>query len=145
MKKNILLFWLGLSLASTAGLVNETTPTGFKLQLETETYLTDTQGVASAKQMITVPVGKLVRIYRTDGFYYTGQVTEVEESDTHFKIYGKVLNVEDTQFGFVLAKGGVFAGAVVEKEKEKTYVLEFSEAHKGFVLVRSTKYNKPGA
>jgi hypothetical protein len=37
----------------------------------------------------------------------------------------------------------VFAGAVVEVKNECVYAVEFSEAHKGFVLVRTHKYDKP--
>jgi len=118
---------------------------GFKLQLDQETYFTDTQGKADPGIIVHTPIGKSVRIYRTDGFCYTGTVTEIEDGETYFKIYGTIHNVEGALFGFVLAKGGVFAGAVVEKEKENTYVLEYSRAHKGYVLFRSTKYNKPAA
>jgi len=119
--------------------------TGFKLQLGQEAYLTDVYGKADPARIVQTPIGKSVRIYRADGFCYTGTVTEIEDGETYFKIYGTINNVPDTRFGFVLAKGGIFAGAVVEKENEKTYALEYSEAHKGYVLCRSTKYNKQGA
>jgi hypothetical protein len=119
--------------------------TGFKLQLDQEAYFTDVHGKADPGIIANTPVGKSVRIYRTDGFCYTGVVTEIEDSETHFKIYGTINNVPTGRFGFVLAKGGIFAGAIVEEEKEQTYVLEFSPAHKGYVLLRTTKYNKPQA
>jgi hypothetical protein len=41
-----------------------------------------------------------------------------------------------------LAKGGILAGAVVERKNSKTYVLEFSENLKKFILVRSFKNDK---
>jgi hypothetical protein len=115
---------------------------GFKLQLAEETYLSDRNGVLSADQISRVELGRLVRIYRTDGFYYTGKVTAIEESDSTYKVYGDVNNVKNTHFGFVLAKGGVFAGAVVEIDNKQTYVVELSEVHKGFVLQLTTKYDK---
>lgn len=118
---------------------------GFKLQLDEESYLTDNHGVFNPKQIINTPIGRSVKIYRTDGFCYSGKITDIEEASDTYKIYGTVNNVQNSGFGFVLAKGGIFAGAVVEKDNSKTYTLEFSEAHKGFVLMLSAKYNRPGA
>jgi hypothetical protein len=118
---------------------------GFKLQLDEESYLTDNHGVFNPKQIINTPIGRSIKIYRTDGFCYSGKITDIEESSDTYKIYGTVNNVKDSGFGFVLAKGGIFAGAVVEKSSSKTYTLEFSDVHKGFVLMLSSKYNKLGA
>lgn len=113
---------------------------GFSLKLAEESYFTDVHGVFCPAQMVVTPIGNLVRIYRPDGNYYAGMVTEIEETETAYKIYGVVNNVKDTNFGFALAKGGVFAGAVVEKSEAKIYTVEFSESHKGYVLMRSAKH-----
>lgn len=115
---------------------------GFKLQLEQESYLTDKNGVAIPEQIIRLKVGKTVRIYRPDGFCYGGEVTEIEEAEGLFKVYGNVLNAEGVRFGFALAKGGKFAGAIIDKANDTVYVLEFSAEHKGFILRRSYKYDK---
>ena len=144
--KQILLLLLVIPQILFAGMSkNETEVPGFKLQLEEEMFLTDQNGVAIPEQIIKVPIGKLVKIYRPDGFCYKGMVTEIEEGDSYYKVYGKINNVEQTSFGFVLAKGGNFAGAILEKNNSKTYVLEFDRIRKGFVFVFSTKYDKPGA
>jgi hypothetical protein len=137
---------LSLATYSLAGLSadNSKVP-GFKLQLAEETYLTDLNGLVSPEQVSRVELGRRVRIYRTDGFCYIGRVTSIEESESAYKVYGKVDNVVETHFGFVLAKGGIFAGAVIEISNSKTYVVELSEAHKGFVLQLSSKYDKPSA
>lgn len=134
---------LFLTSSAVAGLVAEQKVAGFKLQLEEEVYLSDPSGVLILKQMMGVQIGRLVRIYRTDGAYYQGRVTEIEETDTAYKIYGTIHSVEGAKFGFVLAKGGVFAGAVVEIKSQVVYAVEFSEAHKGFILMRTHKYDKP--
>jgi hypothetical protein len=131
------------SSALLAGLaIEKPSVPGFKLQLEEQLHLTDTQGVFIPKQMVAAPIGKKVKIYRTDGFCYEGMVTTIEETDDSFRIYGTIDNVKATRFGFVMAKGGIFAGAVLENDGEKAYALEFSEAHKGFVLVRAYKHDK---
>lgn len=115
---------------------------GHKLTLTQEEYLTDKQGVAIPEQIAKAVVGKLVKIYRPDGFCYNGKITEIEESNDLLKVYGDVLNVESARFGFALAKGGKFAGAVLDKNSDTVYVLEFSAIHKGFVLKRSYRYDK---
>jgi hypothetical protein len=109
----------------------------YKLQLEEELYFTDKNGVALPEQIIKAKLGNLVRIYKTDGFYYEGKITEIEEDGDVYKVYGDITNIAGARFGFGLAKGGKFAGAVIEREKEITYVLEFDAAYKGFVLRRS--------
>jgi hypothetical protein len=117
---------------------------GLKLRIEGEIPLTDNNGVVIPSQVIKLEVGKLVSMYRTDLFCYKGQITEIEESAEALKIYGKILNVPESRFGFILARGGNFAGAIVEgDENNRTYVLEFSPSHKGFVFIRNTKYEKP--
>lgn len=148
MKTTAIALYLTMISAVCAGVDKDHSPSvvaGFKLRLDQEAYFTDLHGKADPNIIVHTPIGKSVRIYRTDGFCYTGTVTEIDESGSHFKIYGVINNVAQTKFGFVLAKGGVFAGAVIEYENECTYVLEFSAAHQGYVLCRSTKHNKPRA
>jgi len=121
-----------------AGLASQApTVPGFKLKLNEELYFSDKNGLFLLDQVCNAEIGRQVKIYRTDGFCYSGRITEIEESETIYKVYGTVSNVDNTQFGFVMAKGGIFAGAVVEKTTGTTYVLELNEEAKGFVLVRS--------
>ena len=115
---------------------------GFILQLAEEEYLSDEYGVLIPAQVAKLEIGRAVKFYRPDGFCYSGRVTEIEESTGYYKVYGTVNNAENTQFGFAMIKGGVFTGAVVEKGGGSVYVLEFSEAHKGYVFVRSFKHEK---
>jgi hypothetical protein len=141
--KNIVSFLLisNLSIASLVIDPPQKVP-GFKLSIDNFLYLTDTNGVALPEQVINAQIGKSIKIYRTDGFCYDGMITEIQESDDLYKIYGLINNVDDASFGFVIAKGGVFAGAVVEKKNAKTYVLEFSPRHKGYVFNLTNRYNK---
>jgi hypothetical protein len=113
-----------------------------RLQLNQEIYLSDQNGVVSPQAVSLLQVGDNVRFYRPDGTLYTGQVTETKEEEGSLRVYGKIHNVEDCQFGFALARGGNFAGAVIERKNDKIYVLELSEAHKGFIFLYSTKYDK---
>jgi hypothetical protein len=118
---------------------------GLKLRIDNEHHLTDKNGLVLPAQVINVTVGKLVAIYRTDGFCYHGQVTEIEEGPDFYKVFGKVLNSEDTGFGFAINKGGYFSGAIRDRKDNVTYVLEFNPIHKGFIFVRSYKHDSPSA
>lgn len=116
---------------------------GLALRIEGQLHYSDEHGVILPSQIIKSIAGQLVTFRRTDGFKYDAQITEIEESDDYLKVYGKILNVEEANFGFVMARGGNFAGAVLEKKNQKTYVLKFSEPHKGFILELNNSYNKP--
>ena len=144
MKQSILVTALFLVAgAIDAGVIAERTRVpGFKLQLAEEEYLTTEYGVVIPAQVAKLEIGRAVKFYRTDGFCYRGRINEIEEAETYYKVYGSINNKENTQFGFAMVKGGIFTGAVVEKEGGVVYVLEFSDAHKGYVFVRSFKHEK---
>ena len=113
---------------------------GISLKLDQELYLSDKNGVVQAGAIARATLGSLVKIYKTDGSYYEGNIKTIKEDNDSLEIQGSIINC-NASFGFKIAKGGVFVGAVVEHETKKTYVLEFSLPHKGYVLVYSTKYN----
>lgn len=113
-----------------------------KLSINSYIILSDNQGVVIPKQVAILTPGDMVKFLRTDGTLYTGKITEVEETPNHIKIFGECDNFENVSFGFALVKGGVFAGAVVSKDGKDVYTLEFSNEHKGYVFLRTFKYNK---
>lgn len=118
----------------------------FRFKLDIEKPLTDTQGVAGPSLVAGSQVGDNIIIFRTDKFCYKGKVTSIEESPDIIKVYGDIYDKEgETSFGFVMAKGGVFAGAIVNKKKNTVYVLEFSPEHKGYIFVESLIHRKPEA
>lgn len=114
-----------------------------KLKLQQEVPLTDINGVIIPSTVAYAKVGDYVKLYRTDKFCYTGQVTEVLEADGYLKVFGTINNVKDANFGFVMAKGGNFAGAIVDKALQGAYVIEPSFEHKGYIFVYTLKYVKP--
>jgi hypothetical protein len=113
-----------------------------KLKLNQEIHLTDNLGIVNIKLVSLLQVGDCVKMYRPDGTLYTGKVTETIEEEGILKIYGTIDNIPDCQFGFAFAKGGIFAGAIVEKKNDKVYALELNEVAKGFIFVFTTKYDK---
>lgn len=116
---------------------------GAKLKLQNELYFTDTNGVANPSAVAASVVGELVRIYKTDKQYFTGIITEVIEDNNMLRVFGNITNSDGATFGFTLAKGGIFAGAIVDLKNEKTYILELDLEAKGYILKVTTKYDKP--
>lgn len=113
-----------------------------KLKLNQEVYITDALGIVNVKSVSLLQVGDYIRMCRPDGTLYTGKVTETIEEDGSLRIYGSIDNVPDCQFGFAFAKGGIFAGAIVERKNDKVYALELNDVAKGFIFVFTTKYDK---
>lgn len=112
----------------------------FSLKLDQETYLTDTFGVANPNTIITSKPGDTVRIYFTDGTYFTAIVKETTMHEQGiFKVFGEMTSPTNTGFGFVLTKDGTFAGAIVQRSQNIVHQLLFDETMKGYVF----KYVKP--
>lgn len=115
------------------------------LQLNGTKYLTDKSGVFQPQQFIRAAVNDNVKIYRPDGACYIGKITEVLDSPEMYKVYGEVSNQEDCLFGFVATKEGTIVGVIREKRNRKTYVLEFSQQHKGYIFIQTFKFDGPEA
>jgi hypothetical protein len=131
-----------VSLASFREIPIPQTPNLNKLRLNQEIYISDKNGVINPQLVSLLQVGDNIRFYRPDGTEYIGQVTETKEETGSLRIYGKIHNIEDCQFGFGLDSGGHFAGAIIERKNDKIYALELSESHKGFIFLYTTKYDK---
>lgn len=110
----------------------------FPLKIDQETYITDKSGVLNPSNIISLVPSNLIKFYMTDGTMFTGIVKEIETSDKQiFKIYGEIMNKQNAGFGFVLTSEGVFAGAVVIRNSEETYTVQYSRQANGYVLVRA--------
>jgi hypothetical protein len=108
------------------------------LELNQEKYVTDTNGVANPSSIIRLLPSNTIKIYLPDGTELKGVVTKIEEINKEvFKVFGDIQNKTNTGFGFVLAKDGIFAGAIVFRDEDITYTLKYSESAKGFIFVKS--------
>lgn len=108
------------------------------LKLNQETYLTDTNGILNPKMLLGLIPSNSVKIYFTDGTVLTGLVKETEIFNNEiYKVFGEITNKNNVGFGFVLTKEGTFAGAIVFRDTNETYVVKYSEELKEFILVKS--------
>lgn len=107
----------------------------FSLKLDQITYLTDTKGVANPNTIIQTKPGDSVRIYFTNGTYFSAIVKETSMQDNGvFKVFGEMTSPDNTGFGFVLTRDGTFAGAVVQRTEDVTHQLMYDEILKGHVF-----------
>ena len=116
-----------------------------KLSLHMQVVLSDDHGVILPRQVATLKTGDQVKFSRPDKTEYIGIVTEIQESQEHLKIFGKLTNDPNTGFGFGLSKGGVFAGAIISENSDEIYTLEFSMEHKGYIFLKSFLHKKQKA
>lgn len=109
----------------------------FALKVDQETYITDTNGVLIPTSILNLIPSNQIRIYLTDGTLLTGIVKSVDIEDKKiFKVFGELNNKENSGFGFVLTRDGIFAGAVVFRNQDVSYEATFSESLKQYILVR---------
>jgi hypothetical protein len=109
----------------------------FSLKLDQETFLTDKNGVFIANNVLKLIPGNAIKIYLTDGTELNGLVKSTELLNGQvFKVFGEIVNKNNTGFGFVLTKDAIFAGAVVFRDSNVTYAIAYDELRKGFTLVK---------
>lgn len=119
-------------------------PNKTDLKLNQEILLTDKNGVANPNVIINLNAGDNIRIFLPDGKSFTGIVKTSESfNDRQFKFFGELYGDEEIGFGFALAKGGIFAGAICFKDSEEVYTLEFSKEAKGYIFLKNFSKKKP--
>jgi hypothetical protein len=114
------------------------------LSIDQQIFISDNNGVLNAASIIRLKPSDTIKFILSDGTELTGLVKETEEINKEmFKVYGDIQNKPNTGFGFALVKAGqfskepVFAGAVVFRDTEETYTVQYSEEAKGFMLIKS--------
>ena len=108
------------------------------LSIEQQIYITDNNGVLNANNIIRLKPLDNIKFYLSDGTEIIALVTKTEEINKEvFKVFGDVQNKNNSGFGFVLTKDGIFAGAVVFRDGDIVYTVEYSEEAKGHMLVKS--------
>jgi hypothetical protein len=140
MRKLILLIVLTItafSLFSNGELkISEKPNTPYKLKLDQQVDLTDNRGVLIPSAIITLNPSEYIKITLTDGTVITGVVKTTEIINKKvFKVFGDVTNGENAGFGFGMSEEGGFGGAVVYRNTEKIYKIEYSESLKGYIFV----------
>lgn len=121
-----------------AGFKTEAPKQPFALKLDQETSISSNSGILIPNAIINLVPSSAIKVYLTDGTLLTGLVKETSMVNNEtFKVYGEITNKENTGFGFVLTKEGIFAGAIVFRDKQEVYTVKFSEEADGYILIRS--------
>jgi hypothetical protein len=111
----------------------------FKLSLDQEHFISDKNGVFIPEEIIKLTAGDLIKMYLPDGTCLTGTITKSEfVSKERYECYGESTSHKNANFGFIMAREGIFAGALVMKDTNITYRLWLSVPHKGYILVKDS-------
>jgi len=114
-----------------------------KINIEAQIYLTDTVGVVNPNNIIRLKPVDYVKMYLPDGTELVGLVTKTEDINREiYKVFGDIQNHPNAGFGFVLTKDGIFAGAVVFRDTDTTYKLEYSDEARGYIFIKSVPLKK---
>lgn len=140
MKTNIIPQIMFLSLLTSTVMATPEKYIRPPISLEQEIYISDKTGLMNPNNIIRLKPRDNIKIYLPDGTELNGLVTKTEDINREiFKVFGDVQNHPNTGFGFVLTKDGIFAGAVVFRDTDITYKLEYSEEAKGYILIKNVK------
>jgi hypothetical protein len=108
----------------------------FSLKIDQETYLTDKNGVFIPSSILKLVPGNAVKIYLMDGTELKGLIKSTEFINSEvFKVFGEMTNKDNTGFGFVFTRDAIFGGAVVFRDKNFVYKINYNEVAKGYVLM----------
>lgn len=114
------------------------------LSINQQIFISDNNGVMNPASIIRLKPADNIKFVLSDGTELIGIVKSTEEVNKEmFKVFGDIQNKPNTGFGFALVKQGtfstepVFAGAVVFRDTEETYTVQYSEEAKGFMLIKS--------
>jgi hypothetical protein len=134
---NIFKIILLLAFFNFNSLAGVKTENAFSLKIDQETYISNKLGLLIPESILNLKPGNAIRIYLTDGTFFTGLIKSTElENGSIFKVFGELTNHENAGFGFVLTDKNIFAGAVVIRDKNITYTVKFSEEIKSYFLVK---------
>jgi hypothetical protein len=118
------------------------------LSIEEQIQLSDINGVMNILNILKLKPTDNIKFYLSDGTELIGLVKETQLFNKEmFKVFGEIQNKTNTGFGFVLVKAGslteepVFAGAVVFRDSQETYNVQYSEEAKGFMLIKTKNKN----
>jgi hypothetical protein len=117
--------------------VQENTPKTFELKIDSQAFCTNQLGVAIPSVILNLKCTQGIKIYLTNGEYFTGFVNKIEENSDTFKVFGVINEKKSAGFGFAIKKDGKFGGAIIIEDDKKLYELEYSEAFKGFIFMPS--------
>ena len=117
-----------------SGITKDENP--FALKINQETFLTDKAGIFIPTAILKLVPGNAIKIYLIDGTELNGLIKSTEVINSEIvKVFGEVTNKNNTGFGFVLTKDAIFAGALVFRDQNIVYKINYSESAKGFILI----------
>lgn len=132
-------------LLTTAFAASDEDPVKRPLRLDMVKHLTDANGRVIVSSILQLRVGDFTCIHLPDGRELNGRVHKREETPGEsIKIYGELHGGEDSGFGVIISAQGVIAGAILFRESNRTYVIDYIQAAKAFMFIPTTLAPKEG-
>jgi len=143
---SVVLLIAAFSLISNGELkISEKPNVPYKLRLDEQVLLTDSRGVLIPSAILALNPSEYIKITLTDGQVITGVVKTTEVIDKKiFKVFGDVINGDNAGFGFGMMEDGTFGGAVVYRNTEMVYKIQYSNILKGYIFVANKLESKGG-
>jgi hypothetical protein len=106
------------------------------LQIDQMQHVTNAVGKIIPRTILYAQVGGPVCLHLQDGTELKGTIIRREEAlKEYVKIYGELTyKNEQCGFGLVLTHDGKLQGALLFRESQKTYTVEYDDLSKGFVF-----------
>lgn len=110
----------------------------YALKLDQEINITDTRGVLIPSAILGLNPSETVKITLTDGTVILGVVKTTEVFNKKvYKVFGDVVNGDNAGFGFGMSEDGIFGGAVVYRNTDVIYKIQYIESLKGYIFIKS--------
>jgi hypothetical protein len=114
-----------------------------KLTLGQEQQLSTNTGILNPNVIIRLKPEDNIVVYLPNGSKFSGKITKTEfKNKDYFEVFGEMHSHQNTGFGFVLTRDGVFAGAVVLRNTNTVYAITYSPEANGYILVKRLFFDK---
>lgn len=113
-----------------------------KKDIKNQINITTDKGIIDPNLVLNLEPENNIKIVTVDNNIFNCVVKTVKyENNTTCKIFGDVMNRENSAFGFAISKNGSFAGAIMFKNEDYLYLVEYLDQNQGFVFVKKNVEN----
>lgn len=115
------------------------------LRLDMFKPLTDSTGHVIVSSILQLRVGDFICMHLPSGKELNGRVYRREETPGEsIKVYGELHGGESSGFGVIITAKGVIAGAVLFRESNRTFVIDYIQSAKAYMFIPTTLAPKEG-
>jgi len=107
------------------------------LSLDQQHQISTNGGILNPGEIIKLKANDCIVVYLPDGTKFSGMITNTEfKNKDHFECFGEMHSHNNTGFGFILTRDGVFAGAIVVRNTDTIFNITYSKEANGYILIK---------